>query len=321
MNLLHLDISWPQLKAFHQVFLTGSTRSNLFVSPYFDRLRRDKRMLRYRSGNHNIIEGTHLLKGFYTQNFLKAYERYEDFFSKSGVNPDGRRTYRLYDLETLIYIENNKAELSGNLTTERTFASQLFKSSKYLENNLSVKNAVLEILNIREFPHSDPKNYLWRLTVDCQNPEIILLCENLDTLKCPDFAIENNIELWYVGGNNTSILKNLSSDKLKLPLYYRCDWDYDGLRIFCTIRNILAEKNASISLLEPADASKRLPVNSHYHNSKWKPDKPFSGLETKYFNQEQQQLIQELIQSDEWIEEESQELEILLAYNRLYGHK
>jgi len=315
MNLLHLDINWPQLKALHQVYQTGSTRSNLFANSYFERLRKDKRVLRHKSGNRNIIEGTSLFKDFYQHNFLNAYQRYLHFFSQTGVESDGRRPYRLYDLETLIYILEHKSELSASLTTEKTFASQLFNSAKYFENNLSLRNAILQVLAIERFPLHDPKEQTWRLIVDCPNPRMILLCENLDSLKYPDIAIALNVELWYVGGNNTSILKNLSTDKLSLPIFYRCDWDYDGLRTYTTVSNILSEKNKRLPILDPAVPFKLKPVDSPYHNSKWKSGKSFSGLDEKHFNEKQKTLITELIKNDQWIEEESQELETLLNFN------
>lgn len=315
MNLLHLGINWPQLKAFHQIYESGHTRSNLFKIPYFERLRKEKRVLRYKSGNRSIIEGTTLLKDFYQQNFFNAYQRYQNFFAQTGIQSDGRRPYRLYDLETLIYIQKNKVEFAENLTTERTFASQVFNSSKYLEHNPSVRNAVLHIFGIDQFPKSDPKDHTWRLTVDCPLPRMILLCENLDTLKCPDLAIALSVELWYVGGNNIGILKNLSPDKLILPIYYRCDWDYDGLRIYGNIVRIMKEKGKIIPILEPCDTSRRQPVNSPYHNSKWKIGQTFSGLEENHFSQRQKILIEELIESDQWVEEESQDLKTLLHFN------
>jgi hypothetical protein len=315
MNLLHIGINWPQLKSLHQVYEKGSTRSNLFNNPYFERLRKDRRVLRYKSNNRSIIEGTSLFKEFYQQTFLAAYQRYDTFFTQTGVQSDGRRPYRLYDLETLMYIQNNKAELVGNLTTERTFASQVFNSSKYLENNSSVRNAVLQIFGVDQFPKRDPKEHIWRLIVDCPVPKMILLCENLDTLKCPDLAIALGVELWYVGGNNIAILKNLSQDKLRLPIYYRCDWDYDGLRIYGNVVEILKGKDKNIPILEPSDISRRLPVDSPYHNSRWKIDRFFSGLNKDIFDQKQRTLIEDLINSSQWIEEESQDLEKLLQHN------
>jgi hypothetical protein len=315
VNLLHIDINWPQLKALHQVYLTGSTRSNLFSNPYLERLRKEKRVLRYRAANRGIIEATTLFNRFYQQHFLKAYERYLSFFIQSGVQSDGRRPYRLYDLETLIYIQENRFELASHLTTERTFASQLFSSSKYLENNNSVRNAVLQILEIGQFPKTDPRDHTWRLIVDCPDPICILLCENLDNLKCPEVAIDLGVELWYVGGNNTGILKNLSQEKLDLPIYYHCDWDYDGLRIYGNVNKIMEEKGKTIKILEPVDPSRRLPVNSPYHHSQWKTDKFFSGLFQSIYSARQLSLINELIAENQWIEEESQDFEALLKSN------
>lgn len=315
VNLLQIAINWPQLKALQQIYQTGQTKSKLFTNPYINHLRKDKRVLRYKSANRNIIEGTALFKSFYEQHFLAPYQRYLSFFEQTQSPSDGRRPYRIYDLETLIYIQKNSLELSENLTTERTFSSQLFNSSKYLENNASVKNAVLNILQIERFPKSDPKNHIWRLSVDCPNPVCILLCENLDNLKCPDIALELGVELWYVGGNNTGILNNLSVDKLKLPIYYHCDWDYDGLRIYGNVHQIMSTKGKAIGLLEPADPSKRLPVDSPYHYSQWKKDKIFSGLNQQLYTISQQELISGLISENQWIEEEGQDFEQLLRFN------
>lgn len=316
MNLLQIAINWPQLKALHQIYQTGQTKSKLFSNPYLEHLRKDKRVLGYKSANRNLIQGTALFKDFYQQHFLAPYQRYLLLFEQTLIPSDGRRPYRIYDLETLIYIQKNRAELSEKLTTERTFSSQLFKSSKYLENNASVKNAVLTILQIERFPKSDPKNHTWRLSIDCQSPVCILLCENLDNLKCPDRALDLKVELWYVGGNNTGILNNLSLDKLKLPIYYHCDWDYDGLRIYGNVHQIMKTKGKTIRLLEPADPTKRLPVNSPYHYSQWKKDNIFSGLDQQLYTMSQQELIIELINENQWIEEEGQDFEQLLRFNR-----
>ena len=68
------------------------------------------------------------------------------------------------------------------------------------------------------FPKCEPKNHFWRLPVDFPNLVRVFLYENLDTLKCQDFPISLNVEIWYVGGNNTGILNNLSQVKLKLPI-------------------------------------------------------------------------------------------------------
>ncbi len=316
MNLLHVEIGWPQLKGLNEVFETGRTKAALFTYPYLELLRSEKRLLRYKIGNRQIIEAGTGFDDFYRCNFLAAFQRYTDFFLRTSVKSDGRRPYSMYDLETLIYIENNKAILQTGLTTERFFSSQLFRGSKYLENNKSVLNAVLQILEIAAFPKSDPKDQQWRLIVDCPDPRCIVLCENLANLKAPDSATALNTELWYVGGNNTRILENLSTTHLNLPIYYLCDWDYDGLRIYSTIKRIISEKGSNLILLYPQETIQRLAVNSPYHNSDWKYHLPFSGLNEIDFDLKEKELIRELIKSKQWIEEEGQDFENWLSGQR-----
>lgn len=317
MNLLQTDITWAQLRALHQIFTGKIGKATLLSNPFILRLKTDKRLLRFKAGNLNYIEGTTGFATYFKFMFLPVYDRYLDFFNATGVLSDGRRSYSLYDLETLIYIWKNKEILSSNLTTMRTFSGELFKGkgSKYLENNQSVLAAVLTIIGIDKFPKSDPKEQQWRLVIDCPQPNQILLCENLDALKMPDTAISLNTELWYVGGNNTRILRNLSADKLKLPIFYMCDWDYDGLRIFETVQNILTEMNTNVGLLFPHNLVDKLPVNSPYHFSEWKKNLLFSGLNPNKYSAEARKLINQLIAGNEWVEEESQDLESLLRYN------
>lgn len=320
MNLLQIDIKWPELKALHEVFLKGRTGAILLKNPYFERLRSQRRLLKFNSNNRSVIEGSSGFKDFYREHFLPAYDRYQYFFNETGVAADGRRPYSLYDLETLIYIHQHRDILKENLTTLRTFSAQMFKGSKYLENNVSIWKAVLTILEITGFPENDPKEQQWRLIIDCLEPRCILLCENLAALKYPHDAIKMNIELWYVGGNNTRILENLSPDKLRLPFYYMCDWDYDGLRIFSNVKAIIEGKGAAVTLLTPHDTSKSLPVDSPYHNSRWKHDRVFTGLNKGLFNEVQQRLITQLVAENSWIEEESQDLKALLLHNNAISH-
>jgi len=315
MNLQNLDISWPQLRGLHQLYMDGNTKVKLFSNPYILRLKTEKRLLRFKTGNLQIIEAVAKYKNFYEMHFLVAFNRYMDFFSKTNIASDGKRPYSTYDLETLIYIYEHKSTLQTCLTTERSFSAQLFRGSKYLENNQSVLKAVLKILERDEFPHSDPKEQQWRLVVDCTDPQAVILCENIAMLKQSDVVRNLNIEAWYVGGNNIKILEHLSADKLRLPLYYMCDWDQAGLAIFSRIKNILRRKAAIVKVLRPYDITARLPVNSPYHSSNWRLQQAFSGLVEGDFEAQDVDVIQRLIHAGEWIEEESQDFEKLLRYN------
>lgn len=319
MNLLKIDISWAQLRGLHQIYETGWTRTKLFSNSYIKRLKSQKRLLRCRVGNSQIIDAAPKYKDFYEITFLPSYNRYLDFFAKTGIKSDGKRSYSTYDLETLIYIDEHKSTLKAGLTTERIFSAQLFKEkgSKYLENNISVRKAVLKILDIETFPHKDPKVQQWRLVVDCMHPRAVILCENLSILKQADIVRKLKVEAWYVGGNNIAILKFLSDDKLQLPIYYMCDWDCAGLTIYSRIKNIIRDKGAAIKILRPYNIAARLPVDSSYHKSDWQSDLPFSGLIEEDFDAEDIDLIKQLISEGKWIEEESQDFETLLQYNKV----
>jgi len=137
---------------------------------------------------------------------------------------------------------------------------------------------------------------------------MIVLCENLDFLKTPAIARRHNIELWHVGGNNTANIHHISDEKLTKPLFYTCDWDYHGLKIYCNIKKILQQKNKEIKLLFPSNPEKRESVHSPHHKSEWRHKVEFSGLDRECFTDMEAELISDLIHTNEWIEEEKNNL-------------
>lgn len=308
------NVEWRYLKGLHQLYTEKKTKLKILNNDYIHQiLFKQKKLIRYKAGNHSIIEANHRYRQFYEQEFLDTYNYYNAFFEKSGIENNAKKPFTEEDLKALVFIYYNKTELQKNLTTQKKFSAQIFKyeNSKYLENKSSLKNAVLQLLEIDEFPEKDPKNQQWRFVVDCPCPKVIVLCENIDCLKVPIEYKKNNIELWYVGGNNTKPLLDISPEKLKLPIFYFCDWDYDGLKIFSRIKKIFKNKNKTIEIIQPFLDAKRLPVDVEHHRSKWRL-KEFSGLVKDDFTKKQRQLIQELIAKDEWIEEESMDLLITL---------
>jgi hypothetical protein len=134
-----------------------------------------------------------------------------------------------------------------------------------------------------------------------------VLCENLASLKASWKARERCIELWYVGGNNIGIIDHIGEEKLNKPLYYACDWDYDGLVIYSRVAAKLKKKNFGIKLLMPTDPGRAMSTGSPHHASLWKVNLPLSGLDPNVFSTEEKALIEKLIFADMWIEEESQD--------------
>lgn len=313
MNSNNNQLTWRHLKALNDLYSSGSTKAKIDQHSYIKFLI-SKRHIAYKIGNHSILEAKESFKELYESKFKEDFKYFEDFFNSSRLPTDGRGRYSEDDIETLVFIKDNKKELLSALTTERTFSSNVFKTkgSKYLERKPGLKNAVCRLLEIQDFPDKDPKNNQMRLVVDCPNPEVIVLCENMNNLKAPWEKRKHNIELWYVGGNNIGIIDEIPSKYFNLPIYYLCDWDYDGLKIYSRVKSKMQQKNVSINLIDPDDAKVALPVNSENHYSEWLKNNELSGLELSDFNEEQKKVITYLIEKNLWIEEESLDLIKLL---------
>lgn len=309
-------LTWPYLKALNQLYVSGRTEAKIMTNGYISNvLMEQKRLIKYKSGNIKILEATSAYPTFYEQNLKTEYELYEKFLLQQGLESDARRKYTEQDIKTLMFIADQRKILIENISSIRTFSSKVFDGygTKYLENKPGLKDAVCKILGIEDFPEKDPKNLQWRFIVDCINPKIIVLCENLDHLKSAWKARENHVELWYVGGNNIGMLDHLGPEKLGLPIYYSCDWDFHGLSIFSRIKEKL--KFYEIKILHPYTLEKALPVNSLHHNSKWNFNKPLSGLIEMDFSENEIITIRHLIRHDIWIEEESLDLIEMLFSN------
>lgn len=280
-------------------------------------MQKDLRLIGYKTGSSRIIETKAGYKTYYEQYFQASFEIYHRFIAENQLDWDGRQNFDEYDLQTFQFIVANKKDIQTGLTTIRHFSSVFFreKGSKYLEMHPGITRIVCQLLGIDSFPDQDPKSHQWRLVVDHPSPQFVILCENLANLKHPRVAQQNQLELWYVGGNNTNIIEQIGKDKLKMPIYYCCDWDLAGLQIYGRIKQILSKKSSSIHLLEPYDKGAMLNANSPNHYSKWNQSLTYSGLDSAMFTKRQLSVIRELITKNKWIEEESQDLIKLLNYN------
>lgn len=304
------QLTWRHLKALDELYRLGYSGARIIDNPYIKSVLFDqKKILRHKSGNLKVLEATDSFKQFYEQNFKRDFAIYERFLISEGLEHDARRRYSEDDIQTLIFISEQRDELAKQLTTIRTFSSTVFKSqgSKYLENKPGLKAAVCRLLGVKDFPQGDPKILQWRCVVDCLSPKAVVLCENMASLKGSWKARERRIELWYVGGNNIGIIDHIGEEKLNKPLYYACDWDYDGLAIYSRVTAKLKQKNFAIKLLMPSELDRAMSTRSPHHASFWKVNVPLSGLNAEIFSIEEKALIEKLIFADQWIEEESQD--------------
>ncbi len=316
-------LTWRHLKALNQLYVDKRTDAKITDNGYIANvLMAQKRLLKFKSDNNKILEAAPKYAAFYEENFKQDFEQYTLFLQTANLEDDARRKYTEDDIRALMFVVEQKEELVRNLTTIKTFSGEIFKGkgSKYLENRPGLKNAVCKILGITDFPEKDPKNLQWRLVTDCISPKAIVLCENLDRLKNPWKARDANLELWYVGGNNIGIIDFIDPDKLSLPIYYCCDWDFHGLSIYSRIKQKMKVKGININILMPYVYNIALPVNSPHHNSEWDFNKLFSGLKEEDFSEDAKKFINRLIRENKWVEEESLDLIDTLLFNKVFDN-
>lgn len=311
-------ISWGSLKRLHDLHTNRKSTASLHRDPFINtNFIENNRMIRRKLGGQKtpVWLPTDKFDAYYKRWYADKYRDFKDFFDQSLLPHTALQDYEEDDIATLIFVYNNRDEILKSLTTERTFLKEIFKKaideereSKYFVTHSSLKKAVLQLLGREKegFPDDDPKDNQWRFVVDCSTAKYVVLCENLNMLKLPRKALENNIELWYVGGGNTKPLERLGPRQLNLPLFYSCDWDHHGLHFFSRIKEILHEYK--IHLLMPRSDAQRFNTKTKYHSSQWDFNKPLSGLDKSDFLPEAQLLINELIQTDKWIEEEGNDI-------------
>jgi len=319
-------LNWATLKLMNDLYVKRRSTARLSLDPFIYNFLILRKWIKQKSGGQKIPVWlpTASFDRFYLRWYRDKFQYFLDFFTDEEIPHSASQPYEEDDIATLIFIRNNRVEVMNGLSSERTFLKEIFKKaideereSKYFLKHSSLKKAVLKILGVDNFPSDDPKENQWRFVVDCPTAKCIVLCENLNILKLPGRSLENNIELCHVGGGNTKPLERLGPRHLELPLYYSCDWDFHGLAIFSRIKRIL--KDYKVHLLIPLPDAQRFKTNTDFHKSSWSFDKPFSGLEKNDFPVIAQQLIQELIESDKWIEEEGNDIvEMVNLYNELY---
>ena len=303
MKTRSYNLIWSHLMALRELYNNGVTKRRVISNECFSDLEHHRYIKKAMKPNTWKVINSEF-KYIYESHFHDKISSYETFLTTHEILKVQSR-YKEIDISGLMLISDNKKSIKENLTTCRKLSSTIFKGSKYLESRPGLKNAVLKILNIEEFPEEDPRNHQYLLVVNCKVPKLIILCENLDLLRVPWKARKLGIELWYAGGWN--IKKLLHIPKRDQPIYYLCDWDFDGLSIYDRLREIIPK----ISILEPIGYRKAV------EKSIWHKDRDFSGLNRNNYSKKLQELVESLIEKKEWIEEESNNLDEVINVNKI----
>jgi hypothetical protein len=297
-------MNWIELRALNNLYSYGNVKIN-------DTLAKSGE-INYLINSLRVLERTHdklhILEGFaeiYEKDYLEKYNRYVAFLSHNELLKPQLR-FEESDIQILIEIKENmsngnleplREQIIKNEATVRIVSLMFFKNEKYLLEKEALINAVKLVLDIHEL--ADDKDLQYKYVLECKDPHCIVLCENIDFLKRPTLARTNHLELWYVGGKN--ITKLDYADTRELPIYYSCDWDFDGLFI---IYPLVKEKIPNVKLLTPNGIPKSIVETEH--NSKWEniKDRNIDHLLTP----KQLDLMNKIIKHNQWIIEESNKL-------------
>jgi len=303
-------MNWIELKALNNLYHNRTVRLNETL--------KNSKEIRFLVNSLNAIEKHHKslmaldkYEVIYKRDYLEQFTAYEKFLSDNNLlRPQTQ--HEEADIKTLMKIQSMKEEgvleelrtqIIAADTSLRNISLMFFKNDKYLENKKSLVEALKQILEVKEFSNEKDQQYIYKL--ECHNPVAIVLCENLDFLTKPNKPRKHGIELWYVGGKNVGKLDY--SQTRGLPIYYSCDWDYDGLLI---IYPLVKAKIPGIQLLLPDGAPRS--IEETEHASKWPSELNIAAV----FNEEKHiAIVNSLTQNNQWIVEESNDLLKMLQIN------
>lgn len=305
---MNKELKWRHYKALNQIYEQGFTKNKIKSHPYIKYLL-DNDYLQVKIGKPDILEEGIGFKNLYEIELKNNYNYFLLFLKELDLITN-QSNFSERDILSLMFIKNQKNQILQDHYSRKKFSALFFKDfgAKHLDKNPGLEIAVLRLLDLKKFPGKDPKDQQYKFVVNCPNPKSIVLCENIDFLLLPWVARDNNIELWYAGGNNIEKLNHLP--KIELPIFYSCDWDYDGLKIFERIKKMIPQ----IILLNPINTEFSKSVKSPNHKSDWIYTMPFSNLNYNLYSNNEMKLIEYLISRKEWIEEETNDLIRMLQY-------
>ncbi len=297
-------MNWIELKALNALYHKGVVKINEtlqksaeinYLINSLNVLERNSKAIKSAS-NFNII---------YENHYLDNFTQYDQFLKENEllipqIRLDEEDIVKLIEIDELRKggtLEELRKQIIASNETLRGISLMFFRNEKYLDEKDSLVNALKKILDVEQFANEKDQQYIYKL--ECHNPILIVLCENLDFLKKPVKPREHGYELWYAGGKNVDKLKY--ADTRGLPIYYSCDWDYDGLFV---IYPLVKVKIPTIKLLTPNGVPRSIKVSKH--DSLW--NNRISNISQLFSHQKHIQIIKELIKNDQWIIEESNQL-------------
>ncbi len=230
--------------------------------------------------------------------FDRTYSQIQMIVNKYALN-HWLEECTLQQLEGLIKIVQQTDELcqQEDLTLKEV-SSLYFDDAKTVKEGSNLYKAICKILAREDFAKG--QQFLQVLHCTQGSPAYIVLCENENQLHKKR---KTNIEIWVAGGYNVPKLDFLPQPFC--PIFYLGDFDQDGMDIFLKVQKYLP----SIQLLLPPNYKELAKnITQTQHRSQWKADFPFH-----LFPPKAQVVLRFLVQTQQWIEEESMNVEVCIA--------
>ncbi|MDI3321407.1 hypothetical protein [Pinibacter soli] len=303
-------MNWQTFKSLHELYETGKTkkRPSLAIDAVFKYHTAQTKELLF-TKKDVLVKNKALFDQTFRNRYLNEYDECQELLNSIDENTPQCR----FEVEDILCLQEMKRQMDNgefedirkqiidSNETRRGVSLMFFKHEKHLDSREALERAVRKILQIEQF--ADNRDFQYLYVLQCHDPKVIVLCENLYFLKMPEKARKRHIELWYAGGRN--IEKLIYTESRELPIYYLCDWDHDGLDIYEAVK----EKIPHIQLLTPNGTPRDIVKTEH--KSLWRfPETPayLSGLNKSLFSDEQKYLIEALIRDGTWIVEESNDI-------------
>lgn len=301
-------MNWVVLKSLNELYIHNETKTKKSVlkDNTVQFLLKSTGQLTQLKNVIKVVGGTDY-KTTYEKHYKKHYNDICELLSKHNLD-DRHIRFEIDDFKVLIEIDKQlelnqldvlRAQIIKAKESIRGVSQMFFVNDKYLDKKEKLVSVLEIILNVPSLPSGKDKQYIY--IIPCKRPTKIILCENLHFLKIPELVRPHDIELWYAGGYNIKMLDYV--DLKGLPIFYSCDWDYDGLKIY----KLVKEKIPQIILMSP-DGNHRN-ITKTEHKSLWEnKGEEFLNEPDFIFNSSHKQLIKKLVKNNEWIIEESNDI-------------
>ncbi len=175
--------------------------------------------------------------------------------------------YSIDEIEALIKIETDKSKIIEQEIAFQNILTLYFGSSKHKTVQSNLSKAIKTILEIELFPEEIKDQQFISILYPKTKTRFIILCENKNRLITQRHEF---IEYWYAGGKNIKQFEFIP--KPQHPIFYLCDWDFEGLNIYIDIkRKYFPTLNAFVPTNPESLMIEQSKVKDH--KSKWSSDR------------------------------------------------